>query len=222
MKFKDFKKQGIKSVDSWTDVFIINHFSVLLTFIVCKLFKSKKTPYVITILSFLFRVIAGFSFYFHHILWGVIFVMLGFIFDGADRWKDVCFLAVSEDKRSTNMKFMPLLWGKRNKVYDDLMDKVLALDCDVYVITHMKDVYENINNPNPTGRVPDLGRNTFAAINQEIEVNKNMLPNKSIFYAKVKSSKTNPAITGKIYTILTVENGKVNWESITELQDGIL
>ena len=84
MKFKDFKKQGIKSVDSWTDVFIINHFSVLLTFIVCKLFKSKKTPYVITILSFLFRVIAGFSFYFHHILWGVIFVMLGFIFDGAD------------------------------------------------------------------------------------------------------------------------------------------
>ena len=56
---------------------------------------------------------------------------LKFVFDGADRWKDICFLAVSEDKRSTNMKFMPLLWGKRNKVYDDLMDKVLALNIDL-------------------------------------------------------------------------------------------
>jgi hypothetical protein len=145
-----------------------------------------------------------------------------FIFDGADRWKDICFLAVNEDKRSTNTKFLPLLWGKRNKVYDDLMDKVLSLDCDVYVITHMKDVYENINNPNPTGRKADVGRNTFAAINQEIEVSKAMLPNKTTFYAKVKSSKTNPSITGKQYTILTVENGNVTWVSMSELQDGSL
>ena len=120
-----------------------------------------------------------------------------FVIDGLDKWLNICFLAVQQDKRSTNFKFLPVLWGSRNKTYDDLIDKVCSLPCDVYFITHMKDKYEGINNPNPTGRMPDIGKNTMAAINQELQFEKKIIGNKTNYYVKVISSKTNTALVGK-------------------------
>ena len=145
-----------------------------------------------------------------------------FVFDGIDKWLNICFLAVQQDKRSTNFKFLPVLWGSRNKTYDDLIDKVCALPCDVYFITHMKDKYEGINNPNPTGRIPDIGKNTMAAINQELQFEKKIVGNKTDYYVKVISSKTNTALVGKEFNILSINGGEVEWVSVPEFQAGEL
>jgi phosphatidylglycerophosphate synthase len=84
MSFKRFKRHAVKGVDSWIDTLICGHISVIFAFIIYKLFKSKSLPYVITVITLFFRIIAGVFFYYSNILWGVIFILLGFISDGAD------------------------------------------------------------------------------------------------------------------------------------------
>ena len=148
-----------------------------------------------------------------------------FVFDGVDRWEQLCFLTMSQDKRSTQVKFMPMLWGKRNRHYDGLIEKITdGLDCDRFFITHMKDVYEGINNPNPTGKIPALDSRgaTIAKMNQVVEVTRRDIGNKSTYSAKIHDSKTNTELINSTYEFLTVEDGKVNWTSVKELQEGTL
>jgi hypothetical protein len=146
-----------------------------------------------------------------------------FIFDGLDRWLRLCFLVMTDDKRSTQAKFLPILWGQRNKKYEDLLEKITdGLECDRFFITHMKDVYEGINNPNPVGRVPNLRETTMDKMNQVVKVFRQTVGNKNSYFAIVESSKTNTALIGKTWNFLNVENGKVDWNSITEIQDGEL
>tara|TARA_R110000751_G_scaffold266364_1_gene365400 strand:- start:425 stop:1276 length:852 start_codon:yes stop_codon:yes gene_type:complete len=146
-----------------------------------------------------------------------------FVFDGVDKWEQLCFLTMVEDKRSTQVKFMPLLWGKRNRHFDGLIEKITdGLDCDRFFITHMKDVYEGINNPNPTGKIPALDSRgaTIAKMNQVVEVSRIDMGNKSTYSARVHDSKTNNELINITYPFLTIENGKAEWTSIKELQDG--
>ena len=148
-----------------------------------------------------------------------------FIFDGVDRWEQLCFLTMSEDKRSTQVKFMPMLWGKRNRHFDGLIEKITdGLDCDRFFITHMKDVYEGINNPNPTGKIPALDSRgaTIAKMNQVVEVSRLDIGNKSTYSAKVHDSKTNTKLINTTYNFLTVEDKNVEWTSIEALQKGEL
>jgi hypothetical protein len=150
-------------------------------------------------------------------------VNIKFVFDGVDRWNSLCFLTMTEDKRSTNTKFLPVLWGKRNKIHDDLMDKAVALTCDRFFITHMKDVYEGgISNPNPTGRTYDVGKSVPRHMNQMIEVYKEVIGLKHAHIMRLEASRTGPELVGKTWKFLTIENGKVVWESISELQEGEL
>tara|TARA_R110000824_G_scaffold196128_8_gene379192 strand:- start:3627 stop:4472 length:846 start_codon:yes stop_codon:yes gene_type:complete len=146
-----------------------------------------------------------------------------FIFDGVDRWLRLCFLVMTEDKRSTQAKFLPILWGNRNKVYEDLMEKITdGLDCDRFFITHMKEVYEGINNPTPTGKVPNLRSSTMDKMNEVIEISRKDIGKKSVYTARVQDSKRQPAIVNKEFNFLTIENGKVKWSSIKDLQEGTL
>lgn len=146
-----------------------------------------------------------------------------FIFDGVDKWLRMCFLIMTEDKRSTQAKFLPILWGVRNKKYEDLVEKITdGLECDRFFITHMKDVYEGINNPNPVGRIPNLRETTMDKMNQVIKVTRQTIGNKNNYYATLQDSKTNTALVGKVWNFLTIENGKVKWDSISEIQDGEL
>tara|TARA_R110000824_G_scaffold391093_1_gene588657 strand:+ start:104 stop:952 length:849 start_codon:yes stop_codon:yes gene_type:complete len=148
-----------------------------------------------------------------------------FVFDGVDRWQQLCFLAMTEDKRSTQAKFMPLLWGVRNKTFDTLIEKITdGLNCDRFFITHMKDVYEGINNPNPTGKIPALDSRgaTEAKMNQVIEVSRADIGNKSTYTAKIHSSKTNTELVNTSWDFLTIDSGEVEWTSINELQEGKL
>jgi len=146
-----------------------------------------------------------------------------FIFDGVDRWLRLCFLVMTEDKRSTQAKFLPVLWGNRNKVYEDLMEKITdGLECDRFFITHMKEVYEGINNPTPTGKVPNLRSSTMDKMNEVVEISRKDIGKKSEYTARIQDSKRQPALINKEYKFLTVENGNVEWKSIAVIQEGLL
>ena len=84
MNYKEFKKISGKSVDSWVEVLLFDPLENPLTYILYKLFPSKKTPYIVTLFSFLVRCIAGFYLFFGHILTGIFLILLGFISDGID------------------------------------------------------------------------------------------------------------------------------------------
>ena len=45
---------------------------------------------------------------------------------------------------------------------------------------------------------------------------------KSVYTARVQDSKRNPEMVNKEFDFLTIDNGKVTWESITGLQEGTL
>ena len=148
-----------------------------------------------------------------------------FVFDGVDRWEKLCFLIMTEDKRSKQQKFMPLLWGNRNKHFDELIEKITdGLDCDRFFITHMKDVYEGINNPTPTGKIPALDSRgaTIAKMNQVVEVSRKDIGTKATYSAKLHDSKTHTELVNSTWDFLTIEDGKVEWNSIKELQEGKL
>ena len=130
---------------------------------------------------------------------------------------------MTEDKRSTQAKFLPILWGVRNKKYEDLVEKITdGLECDRFFITHMKDVYEGINNPNPVGRIPNLRETTMDKMNQVIKVTRQTTGIKNNYYATLQDSKTNTALVGNAWNFLSINNGEVKWNSITEIQDGVL
>lgn len=146
-----------------------------------------------------------------------------FVFDGVDRWLRLCFLVMTDDKRSTQAKFLPILWGNRNKVYEDLMEKITdGLVCDRFFITHMKEVYEGINNPTPTGKIPNLRPSTMDKMNEVIEVSRKDTGKKSEYIARIQDTKRSPSQINNEHVFLTVNNGNVKWESIQTLQEGSL
>jgi len=145
-----------------------------------------------------------------------------FVFDGCDRWLRLCWYAMGIDKRATEVKQMPMKWGKRNTEYENLIEKITdGLECDRYFITHMKDEYAH-NNPNPIGRVVNIKESTMDKMNQVIEVKTNKLGNKQTSTATIVASKTNTELVGKSFEFLNIDNGEVTWTSIEELQKGEL
>lgn len=84
MNFWDFRRKCLKSVDSLTDVLVFNHFAVVLAFLICKVTKSRYVPYILTVLSLLFRIVAGFLFFVQSLFLGVVFIIIGYVLDGAD------------------------------------------------------------------------------------------------------------------------------------------
>ena len=145
-----------------------------------------------------------------------------FVLDGVDKWKERCFDTLTKGKKDSDFRFPPHLWGKRNRRYKLLMDKIFKLPCDVFLITHLKDVYEGINNPNPVGKEPDWHKMTPPMLYQTISVKKMKKGNKFEHIATIDASKTNTLLVGKRYVVLTVEDGNVVWKNIPELQEGSL
>ena len=145
-----------------------------------------------------------------------------FVFDGCDRWLRLCWYAMGIDKRATEVKQMPMKWGKRNTEYENLIEKITdGLECDRYFITHMKDEYAH-NNPNPIGRVVNIKESTMDKMNQVIEVKTNKLGTKQTSTATIIASKTNTELVGKSFDFLTIDDGDVTWTSIEEMQTGEL
>ena len=147
-----------------------------------------------------------------------------FVFDGVDKWLVRCFDTLTKGKKETDFKFIPILYGKRNRHYNLLLDKVDALECDVFFITHMKDVYEGINNPNPVGKEADWHKSTPARFSHEIRMTK-LKRGKNIEYtAEILSSKSNTLSVGKSFKVLEVNHQKneVTWNGIPPLKEGTI
>ena len=146
-----------------------------------------------------------------------------FVFDGVDRWLRICWAAMGVDKRASEVKQPGIAWGKRNNHYESLIEKVTdGLLCDRFFITHMKEVYANVAVPTPTGKVPNCRSQTMDKMNQVIEVSRFDVGNKATHTATLRGSKTNTELVNKTWTFLTIEDGKVEWDSIKELQEGTL
>ena len=59
-------------------------------------------------------------------------------------------------------------------------------------------------------------------MNQVIEVSRLNIGSKATYTATLVDSKTNTELVNKNWNFLTVDNGEVEWNSITEIQEGIL
>jgi len=120
-----------------------------------------------------------------------------------------------------SVRVSTLDWKIRNRIYNRLLDLVCSLECDRYLITHMKPVYDNINVPTPIGEVPDWHKSTPARFTQMIHINKIKSGATTNYIAELQASKTNPSIVGKEWTVF-VTNGENVWSGIPELREGKL
>ena len=121
-----------------------------------------------------------------------------------------------------SVKVNPLDWKIRNRVYNRLMDLVLKLEVNRFLITHMKPVYgDGIMNPTPIGWEPDWLKQTPARFNQMIHIDKEQKEGATNYVAQLVASKTNSDLVGKKWLFFTT-NGDNTWESITEIQQGTI
>jgi len=120
-----------------------------------------------------------------------------------------------------SVRVSTLDWKIRNRIYNRLLDLVCSLECDRFLITHMKPVYDNINVPTPVGEVPDWHKSTPARFVQMIHIEKVMKGKTTNYVAKLTASKTNPSLVGQEWTIFTT-NGDNKWFGIPELREGKL
>jgi len=156
-----------------------------------------------------------------------------FVLDGVDKAfegsSDVLreLLVKQQTKEGTivhatdSVRVSTLDWKIRNRVYNRLLDLVCSLECDRFLITHMKPVYDNINVPTPIGDVPDWHKSTPARFIQMIHIRKEVKPNVTNYVAKLDASKTSPDLVGNEWTIFST-NGENKWNGIQELREGKL
>jgi hypothetical protein len=147
-----------------------------------------------------------------------------FVFDGLDKWIHLCFDIMTAGKKWNEIRQAPIMWGKRNKEFNDLLDRALALNCDRFFITHLKDKYEGIINPMPIGTEPDWHRTTPGKLSQLIEMSKKKTKGGIEYYGEIINSPNMPELNGKTYTVMTIsrDNKTVEWSGIPELREGKL
>ena len=147
-----------------------------------------------------------------------------FVWDGLDKWIHYCFDIMTKGKKEYEVRHPPIMWGKRNKKYNDLLDKALRLQCDRFFITHMKDKYEGINNPMPVGTEPDWHRTTPGKLSQLVHMKKETFNGGIRYIAEIVNAPNKPHLVGKKYIVFTVskDNKEVKWEGVPELRDGSL
>tara|TARA_R100000656_G_C3955717_1_gene129125 strand:- start:1512 stop:2408 length:897 start_codon:yes stop_codon:yes gene_type:complete len=122
---------------------------------------------------------------------------------------------------SDSVRVSPLDWKIRNRVYNRQLDMVCALECDRFLITHMKPLYDNINVPVPIGEAPDWHKSTPARFNQMLHIRKEVKEKHTNYVAILEASKTNPSLVGNEWIIFTT-NGENEWFGKPELREGTL
>lgn len=120
-----------------------------------------------------------------------------------------------------SIRVPPLDWKIRNRINERLLTDFLTIECDRYLITHMKPVYEGIHNPSAVGEVPNWEKSTPAKFHQMIHITKTKVGSVTNYVAKLTASKTNSDLVGKEWTIFTT-NGDNKWFGIPELREGKL
>ena len=73
----------------------------------------------------------------------------------------------------------------------------------------MKEVFANVANPTPTGKVPNCRTQTMDKMNQVIEVSRFDVGSKANHTATLRGSKTNTELVNKTWTFLTIDNDEL-------------
>ena len=120
-----------------------------------------------------------------------------------------------------SVRVSTLDWKIRNRIYNRQLDNIIDLQCHVFFITHMKPIYGDIVNPTPIGSQPDWYKTTPAKFYQMIHIREESDSEGTRYIARLQSSKTNPDLVGKEWTIFTT-NGDNTWYGIPELKEGTL
>ena len=147
------------------------------------------------------------------------------IVDGADKLlTDVCETKMREKHgmdADTVIKQPPYVWGDRNTPYKNFLHKqILEMPCHRIVIAHSKDKYAG--NPNPIGVEANWHSSTEDIFTATVRMSRDIRKNGATFTAMVEASARKPEMIGKRLKVLTIEDGKVDWNGFPEIKAGEL
>ena len=147
------------------------------------------------------------------------------IVDGADKLlTDVCETKMREKHgmdADTVIKQPPYVWGDRNTPYKNFLHKqILEMPCHRIVIAHSKDKYAG--NPNPVGVEANWHSSTEDIFTATVRMSRDIRKNGATFTAMVEASARKPEMIGKRLKVLTIEDGKVDWNGFPEIKAGEL
>ena len=121
----------------------------------------------------------------------------------------------------TVIKQPPFAWGERNTPYRNLLHKeILELPCHRIVVAHSKDKYAG--NPNPVGVEANWHSSTEDIFTATVRMSRDIRKNCANFTAMVESSARKPEMIGKRLKVLSIEDGKVDWNGFPEIKAGEL
>jgi len=146
-----------------------------------------------------------------------------FVIDGMDKWNDCVtnklrYERVKGDRKKMMDPIPPTSYGARNIDHGELFNSSLKLQCDKIFITHLKPTFSDHMNPTPTGFVPNWHKDVPDKIVQMIAIRDESMGKNTKFTARLKSSKTNPNMVGKTWTIFESNGQEATWYGIPEMQ----
>ena len=145
------------------------------------------------------------------------------IVDGADKLlTDVCETKMREKHKmdaDAVIQQPPYVWGDRNTPYKNFLHKqVLELPCHRIVIAHSKDKYAG--SPNPIGTIANWHDSTEDIFTSTVKMVRNIKSDGADYTAIVEASARMPELIGSRRKVLNIKQGKVDWTTFDEIQNG--
>ena len=146
-----------------------------------------------------------------------------FIADGMDKWNDCAtnklrYEINKGDRKKMSNPISPTAYGARNIDHNEIFISMLKLQCDKVFITHLKPTFSDHMNPTPTGFVPSWHKDVPDKMLQMISIKDESMGKKVKYTAKLVSSKTNPNMVGRIWTLFESDGKTSKWSGIPEMQ----
>jgi len=127
---------------------------------------------------------------------------------------------ISQD--TSKLKVKALDWKIRNDIYDMVLNPILLMDCDRYIITHEKAVYDGVGVPVPVGTVPDWYKTTPHKMLQMVRLAKTRRGKDTVYVATLDACKTNPSSVGKTWDVFFDNKDTPNeWKGIPDFKAGV-
>ena len=146
-----------------------------------------------------------------------------FIADGMDKWNDCAtnklrYEINKGDRKKMSNPISPTAYGARNIDHNEVFISMLKLQCDKVFITHLKPTFSDHMNPTPTGFVPSWHKDVPDKMLQMISIKDESMGKKVKYTAKLVSSKTNPNMVGRTWTLFQSDGKTAKWSGIPEMQ----
>lgn len=120
------------------------------------------------------------------------------------------------------LKVKALDWKIRNDIYDMVLNPIIRMDCDRYIITHLKPIYDGIAVPVPVGHEPDWHKTTPHKLLQLISLAKERRGKDTLYVATLDSCKNNPQAVGKTWDVFHIKDDEANiWHGIEDFKTGV-